>query len=389
MSEIAGPLIQWLLTEGPRQPDYRAVLSQLRDRLVAAGVQLGRCGGSIPILHPEWIATRYDWREGQRGFREEYVLHGTDRTDMFRNSPVEALRNGAPLIRRRLAGPDAALDFPMMTELAEQGFTDYLALPMHQSDGRMGLFTVCTKAEIGFSDAEIDVLRAILPALSVVAELHSMRNVTRSLLDTYIGHGAGERILTGQVRRGHGETVRTVLWYTDLRGFTAMSDRLPRDALIHALNDYFETLAGPVQSLGGEVVKFIGDAMLAIFRIEEGGDARQACETALTAAEVGMQRMRSRNRRRAGEDMAELRYGLALHVGDVMFGNVGAERRLDFTVTGAAVNLVARLEKLTADLDLTFVASADFAALCPRPLRLLGRHALKGLAEPQEVFTLP
>jgi adenylate cyclase len=175
-----------------------------------------------------------------------------------------------------------------------------------------------------------------------------------------------------------------VLWYTDLRGFTAMSEAMPRDDVIRLLNDYFETMAGPVESLGGEVLKFIGDAMLAIFPIDEPADTASACETALTAAEMAMQRMKAVNRRRTA---APLRYGLALHLGDVMYGNIGAARRLDFTVIGAAVNLVARLEKLAGELDLTLVTSADFAAACGRELRSIGRHSLKGLAQPQEVFT--
>jgi adenylate cyclase len=384
MSAAAPAIIDWLLRDAPGLRDYGLLLTELRERLRAAGLPLGRMTGSIPTLHPEWIAARYLWVEGQRGFQAEKVLHDNDRTDRYRNNPVEALMQGAPRIRRRLVGPQAQLDFAMMTELRDQGFTDYLAFPLHLSSGRIGVFTVCATRPEGFADAEVELLDAVLPALTVVSELHAMRGVAASLLDTYVGHGAGEKVLTGQIRRGHGETRRTVLWYTDLRGFTAMSEAMPRDDVIRLLNDYFETMAGPVESLGGEVLKFIGDAMLAIFPIDEPADTASACETALTAAEMAMQRMKAVNRRRTA---APLRYGLALHLGDVMYGNIGAARRLDFTVIGAAVNLVARLEKLAGELDLTLVTSADFAAACGRELRSIGRHSLKGLAQPQEVFT--
>ncbi len=382
----ADALVDWLLREAPTVPDYALVMTEVRDRLLAAGVPVGRLAGAIPVLHPEWLATRYEWFEGQRSVRTENVQHDTNRTDQFINNPTQALMNGAPKLRRRLVGPDANLDFTMMTELRDAGMTDYLGYPLRHSTGRVGVFSLGANSDDGFADAHVEMVEAILPALSLVSELHSLRSVASSVLDTYIGHGAGEKVLTGQIRRGHGETRRTVLWYTDMRGFTAMSDSMPRDDVIRLLNDYFETLAAPVESMGGEVLKFIGDAMLAIFPIDGDDEVESACETALTAAEMAMQRMRALNRRREAAGQVPLRYGLALHVGDVMYGNIGAARRLDFTVIGAAVNLAARLEKLAGELDLTLVTSADFAAACGRDLRSIGHHTLKGLAEPQEVF---
>lgn len=219
--------------------------------------------------------------------------------------------------------------------------------------------------------------------LTVIVETQTHRRIVRALLDTYVGHRTGERVLSGAVKRGDGETIRAVIWNCDLRGFTTLSDALPRDLLLDLLNQYFEIMVNAVSAEGGEVLKFIGDGMLAIFELREGDNLAQRCAAALRAARATVAL-----RHRIAAGLAEIRYGLALHLGEVTYGNIGAPNRLDFTVIGAAVNHATRVEKVAAKLDRRIVTSASFAAAAAAPLVSLGTHSLPGVLEPQEVFTL-
>jgi adenylate cyclase len=222
-----------------------------------------------------------------------------------------------------------------------------------------------------------------------VLEIREDKRIARTLLSTYLGTEAGRRVLAGQVQRGEGVSTAAALFYCDLRGFTQMSEALPRAQLIAMLNDYFETMAAPVERHGGEILKFIGDAMLAIFPIADDLDRDRACLTALAAAREAVAAMDELNRRRRATEEIELAAGIALHTGTVMYGNIGAPERLDFTVIGPAVNLVVRLERLCRKLDRRLVASGRFASPCGLAMASLGRHELPGVGEPVEVFGLP
>ena len=227
----------------------------------------------------------------------------------------------------------------------------------------------------------------VVALLGRVLETKALRRTALNLLDTYLGHDAGKRILGGQIKRGDMETIHAVLWYCDLRGFTALSETLPGNEVIELLNDYFQAMASAVHEAEGEVLKFVGDAMLAIFRPRFTETPRCAtCGRALAAAEQAVENLAAVNAERREQGKPELTAGLALHVGEVLYGNVGAEDRLDFTVIGPAVNLVSRIEHLCADQGIPLVVSADFAALLERPVASLGRHELRGIAEAQEIF---
>jgi adenylate cyclase len=222
-----------------------------------------------------------------------------------------------------------------------------------------------------------------------VLELMVLKRLAVNVLDTYVGRDAGARILNGDIRRGTGETLRAVLWYCDLRGFTPLADRLPLEDLIGLLNGYFEIMGGAVQARGGEILKFIGDAMLAIFPLPDGTDADARCRDALNAAEDAMRQMELRNRERRAWGQPILQAGIALHIGDVMYGNIGAPDRLDFTVIGPAVNLVTRIEGLCRELGRSVLTSAAVAGTCGDRLVPVGHHPVKGLREPVPVFALP
>jgi len=227
-----------------------------------------------------------------------------------------------------------------------------------------------------------------MPALAAVADARVTQRMAGTLLDIYLGRTIGPRVLDGEIRRGYGERIRAILMATDLRGFTSLSDRLPGEELIELLDDYFEAVTQPVQSEGGEVLKFIGDGVLAIFALGARSEA-EATGAALDAAQASLRRLDVLNRERAVRSRAQLRVGIGMHLGEVFYGNVGATDRLDFTVIGPAVNLTSRLEGLTKRLERPIVVSDDFARACKRPLSSLGFHPVRGLSEPAEVFGLP
>ena len=263
------------------------------------------------------------------------------------------------------------------------------------ADGRIHAITLATDRLGGFTTAELRTIAEMLPVLARLMEMHALRRTAETVLETYLGHLTGERVLEGLIHRGEGEDIHAVVWLCDLRGSTALADRLPRSAFLELLNDYFECMAGGVIAHGGEVLKFIGDAMLGIFPIgaiteypELCPEHARACADAIGAAREAMRRMADLNRRRAERRQPPLRFGIALHLGDVMYGNVGAPARLDFTVIGPAVNEAARLAAMCKVLERPVILSATFARVLPEHLVSLGFHALRGIRQPHELFTL-
>lgn len=380
---------QWLLREGRDLPDSKAVLGGLARVLTESGFALYRLAVSTRTLHPQVLAIAYVWRRGDIEATETRRDHGILESPLYLQSPIRAIYDGAPEVRRRIEAPDSPMDFPILHELRAEGVTDYLALPMKFSRGRMATVAIATDRPGGFSNRELAEFSDLVPLLALVLEVKETMRMTAALLEIYLGRDAGRRVLGGLIKRGDGITLAAALWYCDLRGFTALSDRLPRDELIELLNEYFGCMAGAVHARGGEVLKFIGDAMLAIFPIADDLDRDRACLAALDAAQDALSQLDSLNeaRRAAGQPVLEV--GLALHTGAVMYGNIGAPDRLDFTVIGPAVNLVTRLEGLCAPLGQRLLASARFASPCGFKLRSLGYYRLKGIAEEQEVFGLP
>lgn len=379
-------LLDWLLSDATRVRSHRDLVTGLIDRLAGEGMALDRAAFGMGVLHPEMLAKTYTWQRGARQVSESLIHHGIETTDQFLNSPFRLLFDGEPYVRRRLTGPDADVEFPLLAELRDTGTTDYIALSLPRSDGGSNRASFSTDRDTGFRDAEIERLLALRQAFGVVVELHSRAAMTRGLLNLYLGPEAGGRVYNGDIKRGDGDTIRSVLWMSDLRGFTSLSDRIPLNYLIAVLNDYFEAVTGPVHASGGEVLKYIGDAVLGIFRIENDEELAEICERALDAAELAAANMRILNRRRGRENKDPLDFGIALHVGDAMYGNVGAHDRLDFTVIGPAVNLCARLEALAGNLGAKIICSADFAAAAPAEMRSVGSHNLKNVDGAVEAF---
>ncbi len=283
--------------------------------------------------------------------------------------------------------PACPMDFGILEDLKEQGYTDYTIRPLTSSSGHPMAVGLSTKSEAGFDDRDLERLDEVLAAFATVLELHEQRRTARLLLDTYVGPQAGSRILGGAIRRGFGEVIPAAIWYCDLRGFSSLSERESLDGVIGTLNDYFDHIAAAIDNHGGEILKFIGDGILAIFPIEDAaGGAKVAAAQALEAAEEALAELPSLNGRREAGGNSAIRYGIALHLGDVSYGNVGAQQRLDFTVIGPAVNLACRLEGLTRAVEPPIVLSSTMAKLVDHPVRSLGKHALKGISNSQEAF---
>lgn len=380
------PVVEWLLRDGRLLEDTAALVEELAGRLVAAGAPLWRLRVGFFTIHPQLAAVAHIWTRGV-GVRVEHIPYGIERTGAWIGSPAQRMIESRAPVRVRLDRL-AATDHPVLHELAAAGGRDYVVLPLAFSDGSLHVFAAATDDKDGFSEHDLHNLGGLRHPLAAVLEAFATRRVAETLLDTYVGHRAGRRILEGRIHRGDAEDIDAAIWYADLRGFTALSEALPSARLLELLNAYFELVADAVAPRGGEILRFMGDAMLIVFPSERRGELGQACRGALEAALAAFARAEALNGGRRLQGCPEIHFGVGLNAGTVVWGNVGARTRLDFTVIGPAVNRAARVEALTKDLGVPLLMTATFAAALGRPTRSLGLHALRGLAEPVEVFTL-
>jgi adenylate cyclase len=340
----------------------------------------------ITTLHPNVMGRRFLWRRGE-GVLVTEANYDILESDTYRRSPVPVVFERAETIRRRLVDPACPDDYEILAEMRAEGVTDYLIQPLPFTNGEVHAASWTTRRARGFSDEHIAALEAIRPPLARLAEVYALRRVAATLLNTYVGRDAGERILQGRIRRGDIERIHAVILLSDLRDFTAQSDKLPGEAVIGLLNAYFDCLVPALEAHGGEVLKFLGDGLLGIFPV--AADPAVACREALAAADEARAALQERGTERNARGEPALRFGLALHLGEVLYGNIGSAGRLDFTTIGPAVNLTARLENLARDLGRDLVASAAFARHCPEALRSLGTFRLRGFQASQKVFTRP
>ena len=400
-------LHRWAVRSGLRGVPVPEMLGELCQRLVAAGVPLCRAFAGMPTLHPQWSGYTYTWRrERERDAIEPMQIKRSDAYELdVRNSPfgplLQAARRSAdtasalPRLRRRLTGPERCIDYPILADLAAAGATDYVAELVgfggagDPSRGTGIGYSFATDRPEGFADNDIVLITAVLPAVSLAIMSHAQHMIATGLLRAYLGDDAGDRVHAGAVSRGSLESIRAVLWYADMRGFTAIADVTPGPLLVELLDDTFETLTAALRPHGGGVLKFLGDGMLAIFPLA-GRTPQETSRRALEAATAAMRGIEALGaaRREAGKPVAAV--DLALHLGEVLYGNVGAVDRLDFTVIGPAVNEVARIETLCEPLGRSVLVSASFAAAVDDPGRLepLGLHALRGVREARGIYAL-
>jgi adenylate cyclase len=374
-------VVDWLIDGARSAPQPQQVLAELCDRLVACGIPLWRVAVFVRTLHPNVMGRRFVWRPGAEVETSEAPFELLE-TAEFRDNPIARVYETGRSIRRTLTDPDYVVDFPVLADLRAQGVTDYLASPLFFTDGAIHVVTCTTQQPGGFTDAQIAGIEAIITPLARVAEIRALRRMASTVLDTYVGHDAGERILAGRIRRGDIEEIHAAIWLSDMRGFTGLADSVPPRVLIDLLNRYFDCQVPVILDHGAEVLKFMGDGLLAIFTIDD--NEVEVCKRTLAAA----RQARANIAALSGSPALGLRFGLALHIGDVLYGNIGSGNRLDFTCIGPAVNFAARIEKLTGQLGRAILASGEFSRHCPSEFTAIGEFSLAGFSAPQLVFGL-
>jgi len=395
----------WAVRQGLDGAPADILLDGLCKRLVEAGVPLWRAFVGIRTLHPQWAGYGYTWRYDLNAVEPAQFERGDEYEENVANSPfgylirqLETANQQAESwldLRRHLIGPLAQLDFPNLEGHAAGGATDYFAEVFRfgaDGDPARGTgigYSFTTHRAGGFRDDDLLLLRAVLPAVSLAMMAHASHTIAAGLLAAYLGGDAGRRVHAGEVARGSVESIRAVLWYADIRGFTAIADATPGLAVVEMLNAMFATLVASLRPRGGQVLKFLGDGMLATFPIVDGMDQATG-RRALDAAVEAMRAIDQLNAARGAAGKPVATVDLALHLGEVLYGNVGAVDRLDFTVIGPAVNEAARIETLCEPLGAKVLVSAELAAATAESnrLRSLGRHRLRGVREEREVYAL-
>lgn len=379
-------LADWLIDGARSAASPTRMFAETCERLVQAGLPLWRVGVFVRTLHPDIFGLNFIWKPGaevEMGSVDFKILDSPD----FHSSPLIIVFQQGLEVRARADDP-ASKRFPIIDEMRPDGVTDYIALPLPFVDGTTNASSWTTRQVGGFTDEQLAALRTIVTPLARVIEIASLNRTATSLLDTYVGNRAGQRIMGGQIRRGHTETMNAAIWLSDLRGFTALSDRLPAETVVDILNQYFDCQVHAIRAHGGEVLKYMGDGLLAVFPIDEYvGDAQQVCSHVLDAARESRASVEALHYP-IGEAVERFRFGVALHVGKILYGNIGGGNRLDFTCIGPAVNLAARLEKIASRLHRTVVASEGFAGICRGGWSDLGEFPVAGFSQAARVYGL-
>lgn len=376
----------WLVKAAAQHRRMRDLHNAFCGFLHEAGIPLWRSSLALEVLHPEMTGAQVIWTAGD--------VQVTDRTrrdvedsGAYQNSPVRIVDETDSPFRRRLHMP--APDLTVLEELREAGATDYLAVPFPFIDKtRSAMISYATQAPNGFEDVHIAALEQATAQLGPYAERHVLRTIAIDLLNTYLGRRSGEKVFSGAIDRGASEIIPAAILMADLRGFTRYSDAQPIPVVLETLNDFFDALVGPIEENGGEVLKFIGDGVLAIFPAD-GRELGPRCCQALTSAREARVRIATLNFERVEREMSPLGFGLALHAGDIAYGNIGSRLRLDFTAIGPAVNHTSRLMELTKSLSRDVLVSETFQGLCGQPLQDLGPQMLRDVSPAQRIFTIP
>ncbi len=380
----------WLKQSSLRGEDLDTLVRGVCDRLHAAGVPILRVHLSVSMLHPLYDALGFTWKRGQgmtvEGFRSS---RSTDSKDRFLSSPYyHLLSNNLDHLRRRIH-PNDVPEFPVFGDLQKIGVTDYLAFvqPFQSAAGQGMMGSWSTDTGDGFSDDMIRALLRVQDSLAVAAKMAVLSKLADNMMTTYLGGNAGRRVLSGQVRRGDGETIRAVLVMADMRNSTIIAERGGRQVYIDTLNQFFDALATPFNGSGGEILSFIGDGFLAAYPCERHREpSRVAAQAAMSAVRDATMRLEDLNLTRTGKGLEPIRFGMGLHIGNVMLGNVGLKQRLTFSAFGSAVNEAQRLESLTKKFNVPVVASEVFTNYVEGEWELMGRETLKGIRQKVAVF---
>ena len=389
-ADVENPFVDWVVREAWKTSSSKMLVERLVQCLIEAGMPVSRLRILVRTLHPQLFAMAYSWHEDADEVTVWRAPHAMALSERYQESPFAAIVNGEGGVRRRLEGPAPKLDYPVLEDLRAEGATDYVAMPMRFSDGQINIVSMSSKAPGGFTVEDLGRLYEILPLLSRLLEVQALKMTASTLLGTYLGKNTGQRVLDGLIKRGDGETIHALIWFSDLRNSTPMSEALSSDAYLATLNEFFDCMVGSIVENGGEVLKFIGDAVLAIFPVADpdGADPEAGSRT-LAAVRAVRGRIQELNVKRSERELPAIEFGVGLHRGDVTYGNIGSTDRLDFTVIGAPANEAARIQDLCKVLGTQVLISARLADRFTAELVSLGRHVLRGVDTELELWTLP
>jgi adenylate cyclase len=384
------PTTRWVLAEGPRAGSHLEFLVELCAWLCQRGLPLYQVNQYTPTLHPLMQGVECVWHRSGRA-PEEVQLHwrGGDDLRAWQENPLRRIMLGTDELRVDPEAPAPGLAAPILERLRAEGASEYLVMAVPLADGRRNAISWATDAPGGFTLAARNELRNLAGPLGLVLDLLEARRTARTLLDTYLGRGPGREVLSGAIRRGDRRDLDAVILFADLRDFTAKAASWSIEELLAALDTYYQALVDAITVAGGEVLKFMGDGLLAVFPIGQPQALARICQHALAAALAARNALAAANQARAAAGAEALDFGVALHVGPVVYGNIGGQGRLDFTVIGPAVNLVSRVEGLCRTLGQPLLATAAFAGPLGDELVSVGEHRVRGLILPVELFGLP
>lgn len=393
---LSDEIESWLLAQALVDPDIVEMFGSLCQRLHAVGVPLERAALSWPTLHPLFQAEQIYWRQGEAAELFQF-RHDAERSKDFEKSPfMHVLTHRLDRLRRRLEGPETMLDFPVLVELQEKGFTDYLMTATRfriaEVDGYRGgdsgiMASWSTTRHGGFSDLDLAALARVQQVFAVACHSAIQKRVMVNLADAYLGATAALRALKGDVRRGDGERIRAVVWHSDLRGSTRLSNEMAPEAYLELLKTYYDCTAQPVIDQGGEILEFIGDAVLAIFPIRGDTGGPEAVRAAVRAMEAALDRRQEWIAAASEADADRLTFSISMTAGEVMFGNIGVPTRLTFSAIGPAVNKVARLDEMSKNLGRAVLATREIAQVEPDRWVSVGLQPLRDFDRPIELFT--
>jgi len=399
---------EWLVESGLRGLPLDQQVDGFCRRVVEAGFAARRFNMSLGTLHPRHGARSYVWRPSGLETEDFARRRSDEELQGYLASPIYYLRRTGEIALRRRLETSAPFDFPVLAELREAGMTDYAArivrfdgggaMPedghadlLDRRNALQGIFFSCaTDAPGGFDEGHLTQVSEALPYLALAVKSRSMYDVANTLLETYLGADAGRRVLTGEIDRHSVSSIQAVIWLCDLRGFSAVANRVGRDELVEILDTYLELMARPVIDNRGQILKFMGDGFLATFDLSQR-DHRDVCVDAVKAAAQLVESFPQLNTERRAAGKSTLEFGVGMHLGEVVYGNIGAAERLDFTVVGSAVNEASRIEGMCRPLQRKVLMSNTFyeaAETCHGRMISLGFHALRGIREPQELFTI-
>jgi adenylate cyclase len=374
-------LRDWLVTVAARMEDPNEVLIGFIQRLIELGLPLDRVASAIETLHSEYAGIGRFWTR-EEGAIVRYLPHGSRREDVYQKSPFAHVnRTGEWLMLDLAETPDDL--FAVVPELKEVGLRHYLTIPIRFTNGAENGISFATRSPEGFGERGLTILRLVMPSFALVTELRATSNRLDQVLRIYVGDDPHRAILSGAIQRGQVTRIRSAILFADMRDYTRISSTLSPESAVELLNTYFDCLVPPIEDEGGEVLKYIGDGLLAIVR-DQGDDTGGAPQSALTAATNALRRVQTANDE--GRFPAPIQVGIALHHGDAAYGNVGSGQRLDFTVIGRDVNLASRIANLNKRLGEPLLMSKPFVEHLWGNPKALGTHRVDGFAEEIEVF---